>query len=142
MQFILDVNTFKFENKCLAIITDSSTIFCFIIIDIYIYTGWLAASVAKKLFFLFISPEWWFFQHFLKIFNFFWYSNGPKKSANLCFSQNQKLRKQKCVNRLFLSKSKILKRLNLRIAKNLQNCNKKIHNFQFWSNFYGTIVFQ
>ena len=49
---------------------------------------------------------------------------------------------QKCVYKLFLSKSKILKRLNHRISENWQNCNKKIHNFQFWSNFYGKIVFQ
>ena len=40
---------------------------------------------------------------------------------------------QKCVNELFLSRSKILKRLNHRIAKQntLQNCNKKFCNFQF-----------
>ena len=27
-------------------------------------------------------------------------------------------------------------------AENLQNYNKKIHNFLFWSNFYGKLVFQ
>ena len=37
--------------------------------------------------------------------------------------------KQKCVNKLFLSKSKILKRFNHRITENSQNCNKKISNF-------------
>ena len=27
-------------------------------------------------------------------------------------------------------------------AENLQNYNKKIHNFLFWYNFYGKLVFQ
>ena len=50
--------------------------------------------------------------------------------------------KQKCVNKLFISKSKILKRLNHRISETLQNCIMKIRNFQFWYNFYGKIVLQ
>ena len=37
--------------------------------------------------------------------------------------------KQKCVYKLFLSKSKIFQRLNQRITENSQNCNKKISNF-------------
>ena len=74
---------------------------------------------------------------------FFWNSNGPIKNPLTFFSLKIKsLEKQKCVNKLFLSKSKILKRFNHRTPENLQNCNKKTPNFQFWYNFYGKIVFQ
>ena len=53
-----------------------------------------------------------------------------KKKISLKIKSSEK---QKCVNKLFLSKSKILKRLDHRIAENLQNCNKKI---RFCSNFF------
>ena len=39
------------------------------------------------------------------------------------------LRNQKCENKLFLSKSKILKRLALRIEDDLQNCKRKFAIF-------------
>jgi len=83
-----------------------------------------------------------FFSIFFENLYLFWYFNDPKKTANLFSLKIKNSEKQKCVNKLFLSKSKILKRMNLRISENLQNCNKKISNFQFWSNFYGKIVFQ
>ena len=51
-----------------------------------------------------------FFQYLLKIFNVFWYFNDPKKSANLFSLKIKGLEKQKCVNKLFLSKSKIKKK--------------------------------
>ena len=51
-----------------------------------------------------------FFQFVLKIFNFFWYSNGLKENARtFFFSENQKFRKAKCVYKLFISKSKFFK---------------------------------
>ena len=56
---------------------------------------------------------------------------APKKIREPFFSQNQSSEKQNCLNESFLSKSKILKRLNHRISENLQNCNKKIRNFKF-----------
>ena len=37
---------------------------------------------------------------------------APQNAAKLFFFQNQKFRKQKCVNKIFVSKSKILKRLD------------------------------
>ena len=55
-----------------------------------------------------------------------------KKIREPFFSQNQRFRKAKCLFILFLSKSKMLLRLNHRIPENWQNCNKKIRNFQFW----------
>ena len=73
------------------------------------------------------SPEWCF-------------SNGPKNPRTFFSLKIKSSEKQKCEYKLFLSRSKSLKRLNLRIAENLQNCNKKIRNFQFWSNFYGKIL--
>ena len=49
-----------------------------------------------------------FFQYFLKIFNYFWYSNGSKKNTlTLFFSQKQKFIKAKMCILTFLSKSKI-----------------------------------
>ena len=83
-----------------------------------------------------------FFKYFLKVCNFFLVLQWPqKKSANFFSLKIKSLEKQKCVNKLFLSKSKIFKRLNHRISENWQNCNKKIRNFQFWYNFYGKIIF-
>ena len=79
---------------------------------------------------------------FFENFKFFWYFNDPKKSANLFSHKIKSSEEQKCANKLFLSKSKILKGLNYKISENLQNCNKKIRNFQFWYNFYGKIVVQ
>ena len=35
-----------------------------------------------------------------------------------------------------------IKRTNHRISENLQNCNQKIRNVQYWYNFYGKIVIQ
>ena len=78
-----------------------------------------------------------FFQYFLKICNIYWYFNGPKKSANLFSLKIKSSEKQKCVNKLFLSKSDLLKRLNHRISENLQ----KIRNFQFWYNFTENVFF-
>jgi len=54
---------------------------------------------------------------FWKFVNFFWYSNDPKKSANLFYLKIKSSEKQKCVYKLFLSKSKILLRLNQRITE-------------------------
>ena len=54
------------------------------------------------------------FQYFLKICIFFGTPMAKKKIRELFFFQIQKFRKQKCVNKLFLSKSKFLKRLNLK----------------------------
>ena len=67
---------------------------------------------------------------------------AQKKFAKLFSFKMKSSEKQKCVNNLFLSKSKILKRLNHRISENLQNCNQQIRNFQFWYYFCGKIVFQ
>ena len=78
--------------------------------------------------FLCNSPVRCFFNIFWKFIIYFLTSTGStgstaqKKSANLFFFQNQKFRKTKKLNKLFLSKSKILKRLNHRISENLQNC--------------------
>ena len=49
----------------------------------------------------------------------------PQKKIREPFflSKSKVQKKQKCVNKLLLSKSKILKRLNHRISENLQNCN-------------------
>jgi len=59
------------------------------------------------------------------------------------FSQNQKFRKaKKCVYKLFLSKSKILYRLNHRITENWQNYNKKNSQFSVLFKFKGKVVFQ
>ena len=46
-------------------------------------------------------------------------------------------------NRAFLGHPVYIYRMsqNHRIAENLQNCNMKIHNFQFWSILYEKIVF-
>ena len=61
-----------------------------------------------------------FFQYFLKICNFFDTSMARKKSAYLFSLKIKTSEEQKCVNKLFLSKSKISKRLNYRISENLQ----------------------
>ena len=56
------------------------------------------------------------------------------------FSQNPNFRKARmCV---FLSNSRILKRLNHRITASLQNCNKKIRNFQLSSLFSSWYILQ
>jgi len=70
-----------------------------------------------------------FLKYFLKICNFFGTPIAPKKSTNRFSLKIKSSEKQKCVYKLFLSKSKILKRLNHGITKNWQNCNKKIRNF-------------
>jgi len=82
-----------------------------------------------------------FFTFFVENLQFFWYFNGPKENPRIFFSLKIKSsEKQKCVFILFLFKSKILLRLNHRITENWKNCNKKIRNFQFWSNFYGKVI--
>jgi len=95
---------------------------------------------------IFVQISWMvFFLYFRKICNFIMVLQWPYKNSRTFFSPKIKSsEKHKCVNKLLLSKSTILKRLNRRIADNLQNCNcnKKIRNFQFWSNFYGKIAFQ
>ena len=80
---------------------------------------------------------------YVVFFNIFWkivillvLQNPPKKSVNLFSPKIKSSEKQKCVNKLFLSKSKIFKRF----SKNWQNCYKKIRIFQFWSNLYGKII--
>ena len=96
----------------------------------------------KSVTFLCNSSVWCFLNIFWK-FVFFGTSMANKRNSRTFFSFKIKSsEKQKCVNKLFLSKSKILKRLNHRISENLQNCNWKICNFQFWCNFQGKIVFQ
>ena len=56
------------------------------------------------------------------------------------FSQNPNFRKARmCV---FLSNSRILKRFNHRITASLQNCNKKIRNFQLSSLFSSWYILQ
>ena len=84
---------------------------------------WFAEPGAKLFLFCVQLSCIVFFQYFWKIVIFFGTSMAQKKSSNLFFSQNLKFRKQKCVNKLFISKSKILKRLNHKISENLQNCN-------------------
>ena len=46
-------------------------------------------------------------------------------------------------NRAFLGHPVYIYRMsqNHRIAENLQNCNMKIHNFQFWSILYEIFFF-
>ena len=65
----------------------------------------------------------------LKICKFFGTPMAPKKLQEPFFSQIKISEMQKSVFELFLSKSKILKRLNHRITENSQNCSKKIRNF-------------
>ena len=50
-----------------------------------------------------------FFQYFLKIFYFVWYSNGKKKIRETFFLYESKIEKSKNVNKLFLSNSRICK---------------------------------
>ena len=88
------------------------------------------------------SPVWCFFQYFLKTCNYFGTTMVQKNQRTFFSLKIKNSEKQKCVHKLFLSKSKILKRLNHRISDNLQNFNQKIRNFQFWYIFYGNIVFQ
>ena len=56
----------------------------------------------------FVQLSCMFFKYyFLKICKFNWYSNGPKKNRRTFFSLKIKSsEEQKCVNKLFLSKSK------------------------------------
>ena len=71
--------------------------------------------VQKCNFFSCNSSVWCFFNIFWK-FVFFLVLYWPKKNQRTFFSFKIKSsEKQKCVNKLFLSKSKILKRLNHRI---------------------------
>jgi len=64
------------------------------------------------------------FKIFFENLYFFGTSMVQKKIREPFFSFKIKSSvKQKCVNKLFLLKSKILKRLNHRISENLQNCN-------------------
>ena len=35
----------------------------------------------------------------------------------------------------------ILEFYKYRITENLQNCNKEISNFQFWTNFQGKVLY-
>jgi len=83
---------------------------------------WFAAPGSKLYSFLSNSPVWCFINIFLKICNFFGTSMAQKKSANLFSLKIKNSEKQKCVNKLLLSKSIIFKRFNHRISENLQNC--------------------
>ena len=71
------------------------------ILRFHIFTGWVEKSVicgawcSKIVPFLCNSSAWCFFQYFLKICNFCWYSNGPKENPRIFFSQNQKFTKTK-----------------------------------------------
>ena len=94
---------------------------------LYIYTGWVKKKrdlrrLVKKCNFLCKSSVWCFLNIFWK-FMFFWLFNGPKKNPRTFSLSKSSSEKQKCVNKLVLSKSKILKRLYHRISENLQNCN-------------------
>ena len=80
--------------------------------------------------FLCNSPVLCFFQYL----NFFFGTLAPKTPRNFFSLKIKSSGKQNCVYILFLSNSKILKRLNHGISENQQNCNQKIRNFQFWSN--------
>jgi len=70
-----------------------------------------------------------FFNTFLKNFNFFDTPMAQKKIRNLFSLKIKSSEKQKCVNELFISKSKIFQRLNKKITENSQNYNEKIRNF-------------
>ena len=87
----------------------------------------------KKLYLFFCAALLivWCFLIFFENFKFFLVLLWSKKIREPFFSL-----KIKSLEKLLLSKSKILKRLDHRIAENLQNCNKKI------CNLYGTNVFQ
>ena len=82
-----------------------------------------------------------YFQYFLKICNFLvlqWPQKNPRTFFSLKIKSSEK---QKCVNKLFLLKSKILKRLNHRILENLQIV---IRKFAFFSSgiIFTDIFFQ
>ena len=79
------------------------------------------------------------FEYLYKIYIYIQGESKKEKSKPFFLSKSSS-EIQKCVHKLFLSKSKILKRLNHRISENWQNCNWKIRNFQFWYNFYGKII--
>ena len=106
-----------------------------------IYTGWVKNSV--------IYGAWYksvpfsvqlfcmvFFKYFLKIVNFFWYSNGPKKIRELFFLSKAKVLKSKNVYIIYFYQNlKFYKDWITESQKIGKIVTKKIRNFQFWSNF-------
>ena len=123
--FILNINiNTRFSSLFFAF--KSAKLFTYLNINLYRVSQkkvWFAAPGAKLYSFLCNSPVWCF-SIFFENLQFFLVLQWPqKKSANLFSLKIKNSEKQKCVNKLFLSKSKILKRLNHRISENLQNCN-------------------
>ena len=76
------------------------------------------------------------FQYFLKIcILFFWYSHGLKENPRTFFSLKIKSsEKQKCIHYLFISKSKILLRLNHRITESQKIRKIVIRKFAIFSS--------
>ena len=93
-------------------------------------------ALGAKLYFFEQISRLVFYQYFSDFFDFFMVLIKIRKLFSLKIKSSEI---QKCVYTLFLLKSKILQRLNHRITLNLQNCNKKSCNFQFWCNFYGKL---
>ena len=86
------------------------------------YTGWVLRRLVKNCTF-FVQLSWIGVYNIFWRFVFFLLFQWPIKYPRTFFSLKIKSSvKQKCVNKLFLLKPKILKRLNHRIAENLPNC--------------------
>ena len=122
-----------FKNICLRnqmFFTFIRIIFFFLVSNINkIYTGWVkkkvwfAAPGAKLYLFCATLLYGVFLNIFWKFIIFFGTSMAQKKICEPFSLKIKSSEKQKCVNKLFLSKFKILKRLNHRIPENLQNWN-------------------